>query len=680
MVPVRISLNRIARFALACAMVSGALACFANEDGDLSDREALVALYHATGGDSWARKDGWLSDAPLDEWQGVGAPAGRVTSLYLSGNKLTGTLPANLAQLTKLEVLDLGGNSLADPLPDLSDLKRMRTLKLRANQFIEEIPRWIGNFRKLRHLDLSENEFAGSVPQEVGSLTALSYMDLSNNRLSGNLPAEMAGLESLVYLDLRWNSIESPLPDLSELKLLVYFLLGANQLKGEIPIWLANLPALERLDLSHNQLVGSLPSDLENLADLRSLNLQNNQLEGVLPPEIGDLRYLERLDLSNNHLTGSVPEELGSLSSLRHLNLSNNNLSGNLPGTLAELKRFFYLDLRWNRFTDPLPDLSEVGTIEALLLTDNEFGGEIPKWIGNLRNLERLDISHNQFRGEFPVELGTLSKLRSLAAHHNKLEGPIPPQIGKLHELRRLILNDNQLTGLIPEELGSLPSLRHLNLSNNSFSGNVPEWVSTSGVLEWIDLQGNSLDSGLEMFRVDMPDYYKFWTLPRPDQLEGNDDREFGGVESMQPLVMDMWAQTSEIIENSEIRAFVFQSLSMIEIHEGFPRVIGVQLPEFIRMSNLRGVVSNVNSHLRDRNSKVESPTDFEKALKAMEGGTPGRKTVDLLDTGKPLERVRIVRETYSTSGWKLSGVFALKDDWKPNTLPIGSIGDYEGL
>lgn len=676
----RINLNPVTAIALACTLVTGFLMGCSGGGGESSDREALVALYQATGGDSWTRKDGWLTDSPLDEWQGVGAPGGRVTSLYLSGNKLNGSLPANLAQLTRLEVLDLGGNSLVDPLPDLSDLKRLRTLKLRANQFIAEIPQWIGNLRKLRYLDLSSNEFTGSVPGELGSLTALSHMDLSNNRLSGNLPEEMAGLESLAYLDLRWNSITSPLPDLSELKLIEYFLLGANQLNGEIPAWIANLRALERLDFSHNKFSGSLPTELGTLHDLRSLKLQNNQLEGILPPEIGNLKYLKSLDLSNNQLTGSVPEQLGSLSSLRHLNLSNNELSGNLPESMEELGRLFYLDLRWNLLTGPLPDLSEVEPIETLLLTDNEFRSEIPEWIGNLRNLERLDISHNQFRGELPDELGTLIKLRSFAAHHNKLVGPIPPQIGKLYELRRLILNDNQLTGSIPEEWGSLPSLRHLNLSNNSFTGNVPAWVSSSEALEWIDLQGNSLDSDLELFRVALPDYYKFWSIPRSDQSDESDDWEFGGMESMQPLVMEMWAQSSEVIDNSEIRAFVFQSLSMIEIHEGFPRVAREQLPEFIRMSNLRGVVSNVNKYLRDRNAKVVSPTDFEKALKAMEGGTPGRKTVDLFDTGKPLERMRIVRETYSTSGWRLSGVFALKDKWKHSTLPIASSLEYEGL
>ncbi len=670
------SLNRIVAIALVCTLVIGGMVCFAKEDGESSDRSTLVALYHATDGETWTKNDGWLSDSPLDDWHGVAARSGRVTGLYLSGNSLTGALPADLAQLTSLEVLNLRWNSLEGPLPDLSKLDLLKNLFLNNNQFSGEIPKWIGNLQDLERLDLSNNQLVGSIPGELGSLSALWDLRLSNNSLSGKLPAALAKLENLEYLDLRWNEIEEPLPDLSELKTIKYFFLAANQLNGKIPKWLANLRTLKRLDLSHNHLVGSFPTELRSLQQLNSLKLQNNKLNGTLPPEIGNLQDLERLDLSNNKLEGLIPAQLGSLSLLRHINLSNNNLSGSLPPALSRLESLAYLDLRWNSFTGPLPDLSEIEPIKTLLLTDNEFGGEIPKWIGNLRNLERFDISYNQFRGIIPWELENLSKLHSLAAHHNKLEGAIPPEIGKMHELRRLILNDNQLSGLIPDQLGSLSSLRHLNLSNNSFSGNVPEWISTSEILEWVDLRGNSLDLGAEMFRVAMPDYYKFWTFPDKSQLDDNDDREFGGIDSMQSLVRDMWAQSSEVIESSQIRAFVFQSFSVIEIREGYVHVSGQQLPEFIRKSNIRGVVSTLNKYLIEWRVRVSSPSDLERSLKAVESATPGLKTVDLFDTGKPLKRIRWETESLSVSGFLETGIHALKDE----IIPIVSSIEYEGL
>ena len=36
-----------------------------------TDREALVALYNATGGPNWDGNNNWLSDVPSGEWEGV---------------------------------------------------------------------------------------------------------------------------------------------------------------------------------------------------------------------------------------------------------------------------------------------------------------------------------------------------------------------------------------------------------------------------------------------------------------------------------------------------------------------------------------------------------------------------------------------------------------------------------
>ena len=57
-----------------------------------ADREALVALYNATGGPNWVDNDNWLSDVPISGWYGVTTDdiTGRVTELDLSYNQLSG--------------------------------------------------------------------------------------------------------------------------------------------------------------------------------------------------------------------------------------------------------------------------------------------------------------------------------------------------------------------------------------------------------------------------------------------------------------------------------------------------------------------------------------------------------------------------------------------------------------
>ena len=56
-----------------------------------------MALYDATGGSAWTRATNWLSDEPLEEWYGVSTgDGGRVTSLVLSANGLSGKIPSKL--------------------------------------------------------------------------------------------------------------------------------------------------------------------------------------------------------------------------------------------------------------------------------------------------------------------------------------------------------------------------------------------------------------------------------------------------------------------------------------------------------------------------------------------------------------------------------------------------------
>ncbi|MDE2727155.1 MAG: M66 family metalloprotease [Gemmatimonadota bacterium] len=92
---------------------------------------ALTALYWATDGAAWTNHENWLSDAPLYEWYGVSVGVGGlVSSLDLANNNMTGTLPAALGDLKRLETLNLSLNdglsgSLPRTLKGLQHLERL---------------------------------------------------------------------------------------------------------------------------------------------------------------------------------------------------------------------------------------------------------------------------------------------------------------------------------------------------------------------------------------------------------------------------------------------------------------------------------------------------------------------------------------------------------------------------
>lgn len=55
------------------------------------ERQALIAFYKATGGDSWREKQGWCTNAPLCDWYGVVTNEhGSVLKLELPINGLKG--------------------------------------------------------------------------------------------------------------------------------------------------------------------------------------------------------------------------------------------------------------------------------------------------------------------------------------------------------------------------------------------------------------------------------------------------------------------------------------------------------------------------------------------------------------------------------------------------------------
>ena len=83
-----------------------------------ADVAVLTSLHETTGGAAWADNAGWLEDQALENWYGVTADSiGRVTTLDLTRNGLTGQLPSRLGELSRMKELRIGDNPLTGRLP-----------------------------------------------------------------------------------------------------------------------------------------------------------------------------------------------------------------------------------------------------------------------------------------------------------------------------------------------------------------------------------------------------------------------------------------------------------------------------------------------------------------------------------------------------------------------------------
>ena len=96
-----------------------------------SECEALVALYNSTDGVHWIRNSGWLQNNAPSGWEGVGWQDGRVQSLNLSFNQLSGSIPAELGNLANLKELYLIGNQLSGSIPaELGNLANLEIIPI----------------------------------------------------------------------------------------------------------------------------------------------------------------------------------------------------------------------------------------------------------------------------------------------------------------------------------------------------------------------------------------------------------------------------------------------------------------------------------------------------------------------------------------------------------------------
>ncbi|KAF2983551.1 hypothetical protein EK904_005744 [Melospiza melodia maxima] len=156
--------------------------------------------------------------------------------LLFSSVSLTSAVPANIADLRNIEVLNFFNNQ------------------------IEELPTQISSLQKLKHLNLGMNRL-NTLPRGFGSLPALEVLDLTYNNLNENsLPGNFFYLTTLRALYLSDNDFEMLPPDIGK------------------------LTKLQILSLRDNDLV-SLPKEIGELTQLKELHIQGNRLT-VLPPEL----------------------------------------------------------------------------------------------------------------------------------------------------------------------------------------------------------------------------------------------------------------------------------------------------------------------------------------------------------------------------------------------------------
>ena len=265
------------------------------------------------------------------------------STLILSFNNLTGSIPSNIGTWTQLTSLVISGNAITGSIPSS-----------------------IGSLINLITLDVSQNSLTGSIPTTVGFLSNVQSINIYSNQLSGTIPTQVDNLRALVTFNAKFNTITGSVPD---------------------AIWGWNTTAV-LVDFSHNLLTGSITPQICLFTEIQYFSVGNNAISGSIPAcTAGQLSTITHISLSNNQLSGTIPSTLiNDLSSLQFFNVSFNSLlTGDISTFASTFHTLVTVDLSFCNFIGYIPTVTG-GTLATLLLQGNNLDCNMVSYTGIATN------------------------------------------------------------------------------------------------------------------------------------------------------------------------------------------------------------------------------------------------------------------------------------------------------
>ncbi|XP_074308007.1 putative LRR receptor-like serine/threonine-protein kinase RFK1 isoform X2 [Silene latifolia] len=237
-----------------------------------------------------------------------------------------------------------------------------------------------------------------------------------------------------------------------------------NRLSGEVPKMLGNITTLTYLNLEANGFTGTVPDELGKLVNLESLILSSNKLTGMLPVTLARLKNLTDFRINDNNFRGVIPSFIQSWKQLKRLEMHASGLVGPIPSVLSLLDKVTELRISdISGSTQGFPDLSNMASLDTIVLRNCNISGEIPAYIWKLRSLLMLDVSFNKLFGTIPDDTAT-KYLKYIFLTGNLLSGNIPTSL--LKDGRNIDLSYNNFSWQGPEQ----PTCRqNMNLNINLF-------------------------------------------------------------------------------------------------------------------------------------------------------------------------------------------------------------------
>lgn len=308
---------------------------------------ALQALYNDTDGPNWTTNTNWEATAPHGEtnvstWHGITTAiingGKHVKDIYLASNKLEGTLPANLSNLSQVEYLGFNSNKLTGDVPDMTGVSSLQTFYISTNKyhfgdFEDEYLAYQSletpftycyyyNQAQVSENDTATKAFGESITLTVnvrGAFNEYQWFKQGSPISGSNSPSlQISNLTSTDFVYYTCNITSTLVPDMTLTS--SYFVVNENVLNHpDYVVLMALFNATDGNSWTTNYNWGVNTSLSQwygvTLANGRvtQIYLPNNNLDGKLPSELGQLDMLNALYLYANQLNGCFAPELKGL-------------------------------------------------------------------------------------------------------------------------------------------------------------------------------------------------------------------------------------------------------------------------------------------------------------------------------------------------------------------------------
>lgn len=421
---------------------------------DLSSMQALKSTLTLTKAYDW-------SDPDPCKWTKVRCDGNnRINRIQLvgsEGNKIQGTLPADLRNLSSLIILELMGNQLSGPLPSLAGLKALQEINIHNNNFSSIPSDFFSDMSSLQTVNLDYNPFSPwEIPDNLRDATSLQEFSANGCNIFGKIPEffNSQTFPGLTKLHLAMNKLQGQLPTgfagSMIQSLWVNGQAGNTKLNGSIAI-LQSMTSLTEVWLHMNQFSGPIP-DLSGLTSMRNFSVRDNQLTGIVPLSLVNLPSLYIVNLTNNLLQGPTPS-FDTKSVNVDMKPGSNSFCLDTPGVDCD---------------------SQVNTLLSIVESMGYPISFAQNWKGNNPCTPWMGVSC------------TGKEITVINFKNMGLSGTISPKLANLTSLQIINLSGNNLNGTIPTELTALPKLTNIDVSKNRIYGKVPNFrqnvvVNTEG-------------------------------------------------------------------------------------------------------------------------------------------------------------------------------------------------------